>query len=876
MFKQLLVGVLFLATSVVGAQRLLAAPDLSTLSYTSGATPTISVDPKQGWIYLSGGYRMAMGLARNGASRITNEGVVDAGWRPEGLYLGKSQIAVSNGDIYVHAWLTESGPSVIARYAASRPSGSGPSDVVQISAVVNTGSTPGVGAMYGGRGRWIYFTDSTSETAALRRIDTLTGRVDSSWIYGNGQRILGVSEGSTGALFVAERPQSGTFSTVTVGRLDVGIRASLLWARTYSFTQASISADDFDGVYIVARSFNPVKEAAVYRLNAAGNDDALWDGRPASRAILESGFNDVTPVGESLVVRVNRELSDGNVGRASVVRFDQRGSEVARWESDSFERIDSVVNAYNGLIYVNVSSTLHVLDAQTLRAVRALPLVFGFSSYMRSVTALPDGGRLFVGQFEALYNGQRFQNVLRTRADGTPDTAWRVDIDGRYRTATVTPQGILFVGDFKFVNGVARAGQALVKLAPGAAVSSWVAPVSLRGDDRLETGGVFAFDGVDNIYFTTVSAADTSIRRLSLTTGAVDASWSIPMATLSGRFPAQLGLDRAGGVWLFRDEYFASQTFPFEADSTLQRFSIVNRQQTLSTSTRVARLTARKFLSTDDHVYVGSQRYSLADGGQLDGAWQTDTISPNSLGRAQTLAGGYFYYVARDDVTASGVVRRSPLSGRGQADPLWSATAPRTARCSSGTGAGPFVEAAYGAMDAAEFSISCFFGADASGLVIAGDYALMTSRNDPSADKLVVEYLNRDVGRFFLTGMRFAAKGGEYRDAPEQPICRFYAAPESGGSNTHFYGSGEDCPALNTVRQLRFEGFDFAAIKPSALACPASAPNPVYRLFNNKSASNEGNHRYVVSVATKSRMIAQGWGDEGAVFCSTSVIDAAF
>ena len=358
MFKQFLVGVLFLATSVAGAQRLLAAPDLSTLSYTSGTTPTISVDPKQGWIYVSGNYTMAMGLARNGASRITNEGIVDAGWRPTGLYRGIAQIAASNGDIYIHGTLAAGGDLVIARYAANRPSGAGPSDVVQISAVVNAGSTPGVGAMYGGRGRWIYFTDSTSATAALRRIDTLTGRVDSSWAYGSGQQILGVSEGANGALFVAERPQSGTFSTVTVGRLDVGIRASLLWARTYSFTNASISADDFDGVYIVARSFNPAKVAAVYRLNAAGNDDALWDGRPASRAILESDFNDVTSVGESLVVRVNRELSDGNAGRASVVRFDQRGSEVARWESDSFDRIDSVVNAYNGLIYVSVGSTL--------------------------------------------------------------------------------------------------------------------------------------------------------------------------------------------------------------------------------------------------------------------------------------------------------------------------------------------------------------------------------------------------------------------------------------------------------------------------------------------------------------------------------------
>lgn len=109
---------------------------------------------------------------------------------------------------------------------------------------------------------------------------------------------------------------------------------------------------------------------------------------------------------------------------------------------------------------------------------------------------------------------------------------------------------------------------------------------------------------------------------------------------------------------------------------------------------------------------------------------------------------------------------------------------------------------------------------------------------------------------------------------PEAPICRVYSAPENGGSNTHFYGASDDCAQLNTVTGLRFEGFDFATIKPTNATCPTTARNPVYRLFNNKSATNQGNHRYVVSVATKSSMVAQGWVDEGAVFCSASVVDA--
>ena len=106
-------------------------------------------------------------------------------------------------------------------------------------------------------------------------------------------------------------------------------------------------------------------------------------------------------------------------------------------------------------------------------------------------------------------------------------------------------------------------------------------------------------------------------------------------------------------------------------------------------------------------------------------------------------------------------------------------------------------------------------------------------------------------------------------------MCRLYAAPEKGGSNSHFYGIGDDCPTLNKLTGLKYEGFDFSVLKPATSGCPATAPNAVTRLFNNKAATNDGNHRYVVSAATKAKMIAQGWIDEGAVFCSTGVTDAA-
>ena len=123
--------------------------------------------------------------------------------------------------------------------------------------------------------------------------------------------------------------------------------------------------------------------------------------------------------------------------------------------------------------------------------------------------------------------------------------------------------------------------------------------------------------------------------------------------------------------------------------------------------------------------------------------------------------------------------------------------------------------------------------------------------------------------------MTFRSLEGALYAKPATPICRFYSSPEQGGSNTHFYGHDDDCLALNTVSQLRFEGYDFAARVPAESGCPVSAPLAVTRLYNNKAPSNESNHRYVVSAATKAKMLALGWLDEGAVFCASTATDAS-
>ena len=71
------------------------------------------------------------------------------------------------------------------------------------------------------------------------------------------------------------------------------------------------------------------------------------------------------------------------------------------------------------------------------------------------------------------------------------------------------------------------------------------------------------------------------------------------------------------------------------------------------------------------------------------------------------------------------------------------------------------------------------------------------------------------------------------------------------------------------------EGIDFAVAVPDTSGnCPAVAPVKVYRSFNNRSAENDGNHRYTVSAARYDQMTAAGYSAEGAVFCAASATDA--
>jgi hypothetical protein len=118
-------------------------------------------------------------------------------------------------------------------------------------------------------------------------------------------------------------------------------------------------------------------------------------------------------------------------------------------------------------------------------------------------------------------------------------------------------------------------------------------------------------------------------------------------------------------------------------------------------------------------------------------------------------------------------------------------------------------------------------------------------------------------------------------DAPPaaQPVCRFYAR----GPNSHFYtGDASECQFLRSLESQQradatakgqsflgwqYEGVVFYALVASNGQCPA-ATTPVYRLYNNRAAKGDSNHRFTSDGPMRAAM--EGWVDEGVAFCSPS------
>lgn len=147
---------------------------------------------------------------------------------------------------------------------------------------------------------------------------------------------------------------------------------------------------------------------------------------------------------------------------------------------------------------------------------------------------------------------------------------------------------------------------------------------------------------------------------------------------------------------------------------------------------------------------------------------------------------------------------------------------------------------------------------------------------------LVTEYYNVDIRHYFRTGARsdsafiLAGNAGNgwrdtydyffaWRDASSgaQPVCRFYGK----GPNSHFYtADARECEAVKSFEGWAYEGIAFYMKVPQNGICPADTV-PVHRLYNNRFAYNDSNHRFTTDMRVVGQMMQAGWLYEGIKMC---------
>ena len=164
-----------------------------------------------------------------------------------------------------------------------------------------------------------------------------------------------------------------------------------------------------------------------------------------------------------------------------------------------------------------------------------------------------------------------------------------------------------------------------------------------------------------------------------------------------------------------------------------------------------------------------------------------------------------------------------------------------------------------------------------------------------AGDATVVEFHNSVLNHYFITANAAEAAGidsgaagpgwsrtGESWPAWLSPVpgatevCRFYGNtsidPATGrmrGPNSHFYTfKGPECEEVQTDPGWIYEAPNrFFLVEPVQGQCPAGMA-PIHRVYNDRFAANDSNHRYTVKLSLYNLMTGQGWRGEGIVMCA--------
>jgi hypothetical protein len=815
----------------------------------TGPAPVLH-DATRGWTYFGGGNVEGVAFSQS-LFRINDFGLPDTQWRlPSGFQITERYLA-PDGTPIVQAYVAPGTSNFEKRWYRLNRESIGLITPVEISSVADMPPRDSI--------------DLTQNT-------------------GLEPRLLPQRDGTIVVFETVVAPEPLYATTYTLRKRDRSGRE--LWSQVLGGGRPhNLNSDAAGNVYVLGEAVTiGGKTANLIRIRADGSVDTAW----APAADVASNVGSVVRVVTDRIViadyiggapSVNRLTTFDLVsGRKLVERYPPyrigaiaddgtalSGHANGHWASldttrndDSGDRVSIARVGGGGSIqasapwrdgYVLGGNFLYWFDGKLYRnlmrvdaAFRPDPSWMPDIEYAVAALAVDRDGRLLVVSNSASGTQARIQ---RFNANGALDNSWQPVFKGDVYKLLPASDGMLFVGGaYSAVNDVPRNSLARFR-ADGTLDPEWASqptwPVMQPGFAGWGRDGVFGLldAGGDGVYFTWQDA---------YMNGAV-----------------------GGVIWLAREGLGAAQTLnrgvadgglPLRDPVTGALYAIADAWGLSSGSQRgtvLVRMTPPAF-AVDSAWTTYAGEYGRQFGGF---AYQTDS----------------HVYVCRGQNVWLGMQLRRFDKISGKEDPNWSSE--ETFLCGA---------------DAVERR------ADGSTLVFSpvlyGQFygTLMrfstSARNTP---KTVVEYYSRNARRFFITGraneiaqldamptnfvrtgMTFAAETALVRtfDVATMPICRFYAAPEAGGSNTHFYGRDADCTLLKRFPSLRYEGFDFRAGVATNGTCPAALPIPVFRLFNNASASNNGNHRYVVSESGRAEMLAAGWLDEGVAFCTSSAINS--
>jgi hypothetical protein len=144
------------------------------------------------------------------------------------------------------------------------------------------------------------------------------------------------------------------------------------------------------------------------------------------------------------------------------------------------------------------------------------------------------------------------------------------------------------------------------------------------------------------------------------------------------------------------------------------------------------------------------------------------------------------------------------------------------------------------------------------------DHYFLTSCESERDDALQDGWISADAGF-----NAWPAHGPFPTYISSEAVCRFY----SPAVNSHFYTISEnECLKLQLPDSgWHFEGVVFRALPSAGDTCPPET-EPVWRLYNNRHAAQDSNHRFVVGSETYRAMIADGWSGEHIAFCSPPAV----